>query len=480
MSSSTPNLGLPLLAAAQAQKHVTHNEALAMLDALTQIAVSAIILSPPPGAEVGARFLVGEPASGLFAAAENCVAALDEGGWRVMAPRAGWIAYVESENRLLLFDGARWIDAPARVADMFGVNAAADATTRFVVASDACAFTHMGAGVQIKLNKASAAQTASVLHQTAWSGRAETGLCGDESYRVKVSQNGTTWRDAAVFDGATGAARFPGGVISGAPAGFRNRLRNPSFALNQRGVSGVVTLAAGAYGHDGVKAGASGASYQMSASGVDVALTVVSGSIIMPIEAGMIEGGAYTLAHEGTAQARVWQGSGVAGTGVYASARRVDGGRVVADVAAGAQTNVEFAPGTVLRPQFEPGSVATIFERRPLAVETQLCERYFQTSYDATPAPASFAGAVTRSLDATQSWPMLPVNYRVPMRSAPTVTLYSPSSGASGKIYLNSPASDLPASVQNAGRKGFTALVLNTSCATGTQVSVHYSSSAEI
>jgi len=31
---STPHLALPLLAAAQAQKHVTHNEALAALDAL--------------------------------------------------------------------------------------------------------------------------------------------------------------------------------------------------------------------------------------------------------------------------------------------------------------------------------------------------------------------------------------------------------------------------------------------------------------
>lgn len=45
--TETPRLGLPLMAAAQAQKHVTHNEALMLVDAL--------VLSPlkfrtrPPG-----------------------------------------------------------------------------------------------------------------------------------------------------------------------------------------------------------------------------------------------------------------------------------------------------------------------------------------------------------------------------------------------------------------------------------------------
>ncbi len=40
MTDVTPCLGLPLLAAAQSQKHVTHNEALTTLDALAQLAVA--------------------------------------------------------------------------------------------------------------------------------------------------------------------------------------------------------------------------------------------------------------------------------------------------------------------------------------------------------------------------------------------------------------------------------------------------------
>jgi hypothetical protein len=47
--TNTPRLGLPAIEAAQAQKHVTHNEALVLLDALTQLAVESRLLTTPPG-----------------------------------------------------------------------------------------------------------------------------------------------------------------------------------------------------------------------------------------------------------------------------------------------------------------------------------------------------------------------------------------------------------------------------------------------
>ena len=57
---TTPHLGLPLMAAAQAQKHVTHNEALALLDALVQCAVLDKDLATPPASPAeGARYIVG-------------------------------------------------------------------------------------------------------------------------------------------------------------------------------------------------------------------------------------------------------------------------------------------------------------------------------------------------------------------------------------------------------------------------------------
>ena len=46
---NTPNLQLPYLIAAQAQKHVTHNEALRGLDAIVQLLVLDKDLASPPG-----------------------------------------------------------------------------------------------------------------------------------------------------------------------------------------------------------------------------------------------------------------------------------------------------------------------------------------------------------------------------------------------------------------------------------------------
>jgi len=50
-----------------------------------------------------------------------------------------------------------------------GVNAAADATNKLSVASEAVLFNHAGGGHQLKLNKASTTDTASLLFQSNWS-----------------------------------------------------------------------------------------------------------------------------------------------------------------------------------------------------------------------------------------------------------------------------------------------------------------------
>ena len=54
-------MALPLIDAAQAQKHVTHNEALRLLDALVQLAVESRTLTAPPGSPAeGACYISGE------------------------------------------------------------------------------------------------------------------------------------------------------------------------------------------------------------------------------------------------------------------------------------------------------------------------------------------------------------------------------------------------------------------------------------
>ena len=90
--SETPNLGLPLLAAAQAQKHVTHNEALLALDALVQCAVLDRDLGAPPSTPAeGDRYIVASSPSGAWAGHPGEVAAFAAGAWSFHAPRpASW------------------------------------------------------------------------------------------------------------------------------------------------------------------------------------------------------------------------------------------------------------------------------------------------------------------------------------------------------------------------------------------------------
>ena len=65
---------------------------------------------------------------------------------------------------------------------------------------------NVGNGVQLKLNKNAATDTASILYQDAFSGRAEIGLTGDDNFHFKVSADGATWFDALGINAATGAA----------------------------------------------------------------------------------------------------------------------------------------------------------------------------------------------------------------------------------------------------------------------------------
>jgi hypothetical protein len=43
----SPNLALPFISASQAQKHVTHNEAIAVLDTVTQLSIESMNVTSP-------------------------------------------------------------------------------------------------------------------------------------------------------------------------------------------------------------------------------------------------------------------------------------------------------------------------------------------------------------------------------------------------------------------------------------------------
>jgi hypothetical protein len=107
--SNSPRIGLPYLDAAQAQKHVTMNEALARLDIFAAARVETMALvSPPASPAEGEGHIVPAAASGAWAGHDGTVAAFLNGGWEFISPWTGWRLWVESDTGFALYDGADW------------------------------------------------------------------------------------------------------------------------------------------------------------------------------------------------------------------------------------------------------------------------------------------------------------------------------------------------------------------------------------
>lgn len=204
MSDRSPNLNMPYLLPSQAQKHVTHNEALQQLDAVVQLSVLAFDATVPPSApEAGQRFALGSGATGAWAGHDSEIAVWDGNVWQFVTPLEGWHAWGNAEGEQRVFQNGAW---SAPTPEMLGINTSADPTNRFAVASDATLLTHDGTDHQLKINKAAASDTSSLVLQSDWTGHAEMGLAGNNNWSLKVSPDGTGWTEALTIDAATGLA----------------------------------------------------------------------------------------------------------------------------------------------------------------------------------------------------------------------------------------------------------------------------------
>jgi hypothetical protein len=230
--SDTPNLKLPYIMPSQAQKHVTHNEAIRALDALVQIAVvSAGFSSPPADPLDGDRFIVAPAATGDWAGHDGKIAAWQDGAWAFYVPSEGWLAWVAETDRLVAWDGASWSDAFPSQVPQLGINGLADAANRLAVSSAATLLSHEGSGHQLKINKNLPADTASLLYQTGFSGRAEMGLAGDDDFQLKVSPDGASWLEAIVIDRNTGEVTLPNLRTAGTQTAVTVVPANPLLTL---------------------------------------------------------------------------------------------------------------------------------------------------------------------------------------------------------------------------------------------------------
>jgi hypothetical protein len=123
-----------------------------------------------------------------------------------------------------------------------GVGTDADAANRLAVAAPASLFTHDGAGHQLKINKATPADTASLLFQTGWSGRAEIGTTGSDALAVKVSADGAAWATALTVAASGQVTAGHGLAVSGLVTGsaVAGTTEDAAGKLLQTGAGGLM------------------------------------------------------------------------------------------------------------------------------------------------------------------------------------------------------------------------------------------------
>lgn len=109
MDDATPRFALPLLAAGQAQKELTHNEALALIDAALHAAVEEVgVDAPPTEPAEGACWIVGSAPTGVWSAHAGAIAGWTDGGWRFVAARDGMSVWDAASGQPARFHAGGW------------------------------------------------------------------------------------------------------------------------------------------------------------------------------------------------------------------------------------------------------------------------------------------------------------------------------------------------------------------------------------
>jgi hypothetical protein len=301
--SETIHLRLPYLAAAQAQKHVTHNEALSRLDATVQLAVIDATHAAPPGSPAeGDRYIVAEGASGTWAGHEGDIAAFVDGAWMFVAPEPGWIAFDRSAEAVLVREAGGWSALSGFLGPLalLGINATADTTNRLAVRSNAVLFTEIGAAdggtgdIRFVVNKEADGDTATLLFQSGWSGRAEVGLAGDTDFVFKVSSDGSAWTEAIRIDKDTGRVTLAGDPASALHAATKQYVDQIVAAQDAMVFKGVIDCSA----NPNYPAADRGHTYRVSVAGKiggGAGVNVEAGDLLLCLTDGTASGNHATV-----------------------------------------------------------------------------------------------------------------------------------------------------------------------------------------
>ena len=208
--------------------------------------------------------------------------------------------------------------------------------------------------------------------------------------------------------------------LSGYPAlatnqfGFRNKIINGDFRINQRGYVSAANLTSGSYGFDRWKSTFTNTTLTFTSAPQGQAVTINSGgSVEQVIERENMPAGTYVLSWTGTATGRVYN-TGATPPSYAASP-------ILVTIDGTANVEVEFTASggtrTLQNVQLEAGNVASAFERRPIGTELALCQRYYWRSDDSQAYGAVMVGGIESATGAAMG-----CTNPVTMRIAPTLS----------------------------------------------------------
>jgi hypothetical protein len=196
-NDATPRLSLPFVAAGQAQKHITVNEALGKLDGLVQLAVQSRTTAAQPASPAdGAMHILPSGATGAVVVRQGRRPAGPlhaDGVWETLTPSAGWLAWIIDEGLALIHDGENWTPLSSTFKNLTAARSPFFANTRFEILEQ-----------EVTLSGASVATTVAIPSRAIVLGvstRTSVAITGATSYSCGVAG------DAGKFGSSLGVAK---------------------------------------------------------------------------------------------------------------------------------------------------------------------------------------------------------------------------------------------------------------------------------
>lgn len=252
----TTRLQLPLIAAAQAQKHVTHNEAIMRLDGLVQMTALSYTTNVQPGSPSdGDLYLLpaGKTGTDWDGYSNHAVAHRYDGIWHQYHPSQGWLCFVRDTASLYYYTGSQWAQcAPLSL------------PTRQVFTSGSGTYTTPTACRQLRVRMKGGGAGGAGSGST---GPNDGGAGGDTSFNSVVAKGGNAGSSAtgAPGLGGTGGSGMASLRIPGA-AGLRAIIQITS-ATNAQQLGEQGGGDGGGIGGGGPSAGVAGAANSGSGGG---------------------------------------------------------------------------------------------------------------------------------------------------------------------------------------------------------------------